>query len=220
MNELLLTLCLTKWLNSVVNKKTDISTEEKILEAAKAVFTEKGLDGARMQDIADKAGINKALLHYYFRSKDKLFEVIFLEQAAKFMPGMIEMLTSDLPFFEKIEKFVDAYITVLIENPLLPLFILNEVNKNAQGLAKKIWGSGRPPITAVQQAIDKEVKKGLIKPISALQLMLNMVSLCVFPFLAKPLVQFISQTNNAQFNQLMEERKKEVKRFIIDSLRK
>ena len=220
MKNLLLNLYLTKWLNSVVNKKSDKSTEEKILEAAKAVFTEKGLDGARMQDIADKAGINKALLHYYFRSKDKLFEVIFLEQAAKFMPGIIDMLTSDMPFFQKIEKFVDVYISVLIENPLLPLFILNEVNKNAQGLAKKIWGGGKPPIAGVQQAIDKEVKKGIIKPISALQLMLNMVSLCVFPFLAKPLVQFISQTNNAQFNQLMEARKKEVTKFIIDSLRK
>jgi TetR/AcrR family transcriptional regulator len=221
LNELPLPLRLTKWLNLMVkDMKADKSTEQKILEAAKQVFTEKGLDGARMQDIADKAGINKALLHYYFRSKDKLFEVIFLEQAARFMPRVIEMLVSDLPFFEKIEKFVEAYITVLIQNPLLPLFILNEVSKNPQDLTKKIWGEGRPPVEKVQVHINKEVKKGTIKPVSAIQLMLNMVSLCIFPFLAKPIVQWISDSNNAQFNQLMEQRKKEVANFRIESIRK
>ena len=200
--------------------KVDLTTEQKILEAAKQVFIEKGLDGARMQDIADKAGFNKALVHYYFRSKDKLFEVIFLEEARKFMPRIIEMMISDLPLFEKIEQFVEGYINVLIQNPMLPLFILNEVSKNPQASMKKIWGVDRPPLDKVQEHINKEVKKGAIKPISAIQLCLNMVSLCIFPFLARPMVQWVANANNAQFNQLMEQRKKEVTKFIIDSIRK
>jgi TetR/AcrR family transcriptional regulator len=200
--------------------KTDKSTEQKILEAAKQVFLEKGLDGARMQDIADKAGFNKALVHYYFRSKEKLFEVIFVEEAMKFMPRIVEMMVSDLPLFEKIEQFAEGYIGVLIQNPMLPLFILNEVSKNPQGLMKKIWGTDRPPIDKVQEYINKEVKKGTIKPIPAIQLLLNMVSLCIFPFLARPVVQWVAQANDTQFNKLMEQRKKEVAQFIIDSIRK
>jgi len=85
---------------------------------------------------------------------------------------------------------------------------------------KKIWGTDRPPIDQVQESINKEVKKGTIKPIAAIQLMLNMVSLCIFPFLARPVVQYVAKANNAQFNQLMEQRKKEVAQFIIDSIRK
>src|SRR6478735_10691909 len=97
--------------------KKDLSTEEKILNAAKKVFLTKGMDGARMQDIADKAGINKALLHYYFRSKDKLFERIFIEEAQKFMPRVTHIMLSEMTLFEKIEKFVGEYIDTLIQNP-------------------------------------------------------------------------------------------------------
>src|SRR3982751_3647938 len=100
--------------------RKDLSTEEKILSAAKKAFLTKGMDGARMQDIADKAGINKALLHYYFRSKDRLFEMIFLEEARKFMPRIATIMLSELTLFEKIEKFVDQYIDTLSQNPLLP----------------------------------------------------------------------------------------------------
>lgn len=200
--------------------KEDKSTEQRILEAAKQVFLEKGLDGARMQDIADTAGYNKALVHYYFRSKEKLFEVIFVEEARKFMPRIIEKMSSEMPLFEKIEYFVESYIDMLIQNPLLPLFILNEVSKNPGELVKKIWGVDRPPVEKVQAHINREIRKGTIKPIHAVQLMLNMVSLCIFPFLARPIVQWVTQSSNEQFIKLMEQRKKEVVTFIIDSIRK
>jgi TetR/AcrR family transcriptional regulator len=214
-------LHLTIWLNYMdKNVKTDKSTEEKILAAARQVFMEKGPDGARMQDIADKAEINKALLHYYFRSKDKLFEVIFLEEAGKFMPRIAEMMASDLPLFEKIERFVTGYIDVLIVNPLMPLFILSAINKNPQELMKKVLGNKRPPLDKVEESIAKEVKKGTIKPIAGVQLMLNMISMCIFPFLAKPMVQWVTKMNDAQYMQLMEQRKKEVIKFISDSIRK
>src|SRR5436190_24232698 len=110
-----------------MSSSTETNTEELIKNTAREVFMQKGLDGARMQDIADKAGINKALLHYYFRSKDKLFEMIFMEEARKFMPRVATIMLSELTLFEKIEKFVGQYIDTLSQNPLLPIFILNEI---------------------------------------------------------------------------------------------
>ena len=86
------------------NKKKDSTTEEKILAAAKKIFVQKGMAGARMQDIADEAGINKALLHYYFRNKEKLFEVIFLAAAERLFPRINRIFEADMPLFERIEE--------------------------------------------------------------------------------------------------------------------
>src|SRR3954463_13057426 len=104
--------------------KKDLSTEEKILNAAKKVFLTKGMDGARMQDIADEAGINKALLHYYFRSKEKLFETIFLEVAGSFLPRVGKILQTDTTIFEKIELFCAEYISQVIQAPYAPIFVM------------------------------------------------------------------------------------------------
>jgi TetR/AcrR family transcriptional regulator len=200
--------------------KNDTSTEEKILAAAKQVFMEKGIDGARMQDIADKAGINKALLHYYFRSKDKLFEMIFMEAARQFLPKVTSIMASELSLYEKVEKFVNEYIDTLLKNPTLPIFILNEINRNPKDAIKKIFGNQRPPIDKVEEHITKLVKKGEIKPIKGYELMVNMVSLCIFPFLARPMVQWVTKTNDEEFLQMMEQRKKTVVKFVIDSIKK
>lgn len=199
---------------------SDKSAEQKILEAAKQVFMENGLDGARMQDIADKAGINKALLHYYFRSKDKLFERIFMEEAEKFMPTVTTIMLSDLPLFEKIEKFMGEYIDTLAQNPLLANFILNEINRNPKEMMKKIWGNHRPPVEKVEEHVQKLIKKGEIKPIKGYELMINMVSLCIFPFLARPMVQWVTKTNDEEFMTMMQQRKKTAVQFVIDSIKK
>src|SRR3712207_2537327 len=106
-------------------KQKDQNTEQRILQAAKTVFMHRGMAGARMQDIADEAGINKAMLHYYFRSKEKLFEVIFREAIGKFLPKINATIALDCSLFEKIHIFCREYITVLMENPYIPLFIIN-----------------------------------------------------------------------------------------------
>jgi AcrR family transcriptional regulator len=204
----------------IKESKNDKSTEQKILEAAKQVFMEKGIDGARMQDIADKAGINKALLHYYFRSKEKLFEMIFMEEARKFMPKVTSIMVSELTLFEKVEKFVGEYIDTLLQNPLLPIFILNEINRNPKEAIKKIFGNQRPPVEKVDEHIAKLVKKGEIKPIKGFELMVNMVSMCIFPFLARPMVQWVTKTTDEEFVKLMELRKKTVVKFVLDSIKK
>src|SRR6478672_1184281 len=123
--------------------KKDLTTEEKILTAARQVFLSRGMDGARMQDIADEAGINKALLHYYFRSKDQLFERIFLEVANSFLPRVFAVLDSDATLFEKIEQFCKEYISQVITTPYVPIFILNEINRQPQEFLKKVFGGER-----------------------------------------------------------------------------
>jgi AcrR family transcriptional regulator len=197
----------------------DLSTEEKILSAAKKVFLAKGMDGARMQDIADEAGINKALLHYYFRSKDKLFEQIFLEVASSFLPRIFSILEAESTLFEKIERFCDEYISQIMKTPYVPIFILNEINRQPKTFLKKVLGNNKPPIEKLQQQIRRDIKAGTIKPIEPIQLLMNVLSLCLFPFLACPMVQLITGMDNKQFNEMMERRKKEVPQLIINAIK-
>ena len=205
----------------MVNIKKDQSAEEKIIAAARKVFLSKGLAGARMQDIADEAGINKALLHYYFRSKDKLFEMIFMEAAQKLFPKINFIFESNMPLFEKIEHFADEYISVMVENPYLPSFVLNEINREPVAFFKKLNEKfGFPDPALFLKQIEREIKKGTIKRINPLQLLMNMLSMCIFPFMAKPMFQLRMGLGETQFRDFMEQRKKEVPKFIIDSIRR
>lgn len=216
-------ICLTKWLNSMVkNKKTDqIGTEATILAAARKVFTRKGMAGARMQDIADEAGINKALLHYYFKDKEKLFDTIFMAEAALFFPRLNIIFDADLPLFEKIEKFVDEYIDVMLQHPYMPWFILNELNQDADNFLKKVWAkTAMPKPIKLLQQIDAEVKKGTIRKVDPNQLMLNLLSMTIFPFVGKPMFQLTLRLSEKQFTALINERRKSVPQFIIDSIKK
>lgn len=201
-------------------KKKDQTTEEKILIAAKKVFVENGLAGARMQDIADKAGINKALLHYYFRSKEKLFEVIFKEAASKLFPRVNAIFSSDIPLFDIIRQFTGEYVEIVLENPYLPLFVLNEINKQPHSFSRKLFGNNQPPVHKLAEKIEKEIKKGLIKPISPVHLIINMLSMCIFPFVGKPMIQLVMNIDELQFRNMMEQRKTLIADFIIASIKK
>jgi len=205
----------------MVNNKKNTTAESKILAAARKVFISKGMAGARMQDIADEAGINKAMLHYYFKDKDKLFETIFLEEANKFFPKINIIFDSHMPLFEKIELFVNEYIDEIGKNPYLPWFILNEVNRDAEQFLSKVWSmTAHPRPFLLLQQIEKEVKKGTIKRVDPVHLLLNLLSMTIFPFVAKPMIIKNLQMSEQQFGQLIEQRRKEIPKFIIDSIKK
>ncbi|MBA4139857.1 MAG: TetR/AcrR family transcriptional regulator [Segetibacter sp.] len=193
----------------------DQSTEKRILAVAKKVFFTKGYAGARMQDIADEAGINKALLHYYFRSKDKLFEVIFMEAFSTFFPRIRDIIDADKPFTEKIDQFTDEYISMMMQQPFIPMFVLNEVHKNPERFFHKFIPEGKaPPIKKLAAQIAAEVKNGNIKPIDPMQLIMNLMSLCIFPFVSKPIFQAFTGISDNQLKKFMEERKTAVAAFI------
>ncbi|MBI2729136.1 MAG: TetR/AcrR family transcriptional regulator [Sphingobacteriales bacterium] len=199
----------------------DLNAEEMILAAARKVFMTKGMAGARMQDIADEAGINKALLHYYFKDKEKLFETIFLQEAKKFFPKINSIFNSDDPLFEKFERFATEYIDEMQQNPYLPWFVINEINRDPDQFMYSIWGSNNLPNPSKFLAqIEKEVKKGTIKRISPMHLLMNLLGMTIFPFVAKPMIVRNMQIDELQFRAAMEQRKKEIPKFIIDAILK
>ena len=205
----------------MVNTVSDTSTEEKILSAAREIFFQKGFFGARMQDIADEAGINKALLHYYFRSKEKLFETIFREAFEKLVPRLIEVFSSELSFFDKVRAFCEAYVTMAMENPFIPIFILNEMHRNPEGFEKTFGDIPKKvPHTLLKSVIKKAVDDGLIREIDPPQLIMNMLSLCMFPTISRPMFQLVMNMSDTQFKKMSELRKTEVADFIIQAIKK
>jgi AcrR family transcriptional regulator len=198
----------------------EFSTEQTILQAAKKVFIQKGMEGARMQEIADEAGINKALLHYYFRSKDKLFEAIFQDAILKFIPDMMEMLQSDLPLFKKIEIFTGKYIDAFTENPFIPGFIMHELSRDPSKIAAMVKNSGVRPEAFITQ-IKKEIEAGSIVTVDPYHLIVNILSMCIFPFAARPiLLNVLFQNDPKAYDGFIAQRKKEVPEFIIRSIKK
>lgn len=194
-------------------------TETIIKEAAKEVFLQKGYDGARMQDIADKTGFNKALLHYYFRSKEKLFDVIFFEQFGKLIGQVKQGLRGDMNLHDKIAFFIDQYIGLLEKNPYLPLFVINELSKNPDRFLDKLKSFEVYPEAASMVATMMEaMEEGKIKKYHPFHLLINIMSLSVFPFIAKPMIKTITNIEEEDWQTIMAERKEQVKAFVFNAL--
>ena len=212
---------LTIWLNYIVNmKKTkDENTEEQILDAAKKVFQAKGMDGARMQEIADNAGINKAMLHYYYRNKQLLFEAVFKNAFSLLAPQLNTILNDDTSIEDKIIHFTENYISFIIKHPYLPNFIIQELNRNPDFILHLKKSKGFPNLEKFKKQVAFEVEKGILKPISAEQLFIHILALNIFPFVAKPLIMAFINTDTKDYKKLMEDRKTEVANFIINSIK-
>lgn len=197
--------------------KVELNTEQIVREAARNVFTRKGFDGARMQDIASEAGINKSLLHYYFRSKNKLFEAIFQDVISTILPPVVSILISDLPLFEKIRRFTDQYIDIMLTNPDFVGFVIHELKINPQRLLGNIKQSG-VDISIIRLQLEKEAKAGKIRPIKAEHFIANLISMCVFPLIARPVLMGLLKMGDDGYNQFIEERKKIVSETMISAL--
>jgi AcrR family transcriptional regulator len=202
-------------------KKTEIteSTEEKILEAAKKVFVLNGLDGTSMQQIADEAKINKSLLHYYYRTKEKLFGKV-LRYAFRFvLPQITDILNSDIDVFEKIRKLTAEYIDLLMKNKFIPAFVIHEINRNPDNIFQNMVEAGVKPEIFIRQ-FENEIRKGTIRPMDPRHLIVNIISLCIFPVVARPLAQRLFFNNNEKdYQQFLEERKVVVADFIINAIK-
>jgi len=197
-------------------KRTE--TEVLILDAARKVFLENGFDGTTMQQIANEAGINKALLHYYFRSKDRLFEGVFIEAFGKMVPNLFKIFTSEAEFSEKIKGLVHTYISALQQYPQIPQFILHELHRNPGRIIELMHSTGIDP-DVVMNIIRQETKKGTIIGIDPHQLMVNLLAMCIFPFAARPMIQgFIFKNDAKAYEEFLEKRKAEVADFIIKAI--
>jgi TetR/AcrR family transcriptional regulator len=195
-------------------------TEEKIFDAAVDVFEEKGLSGARMQEIADKAGINKALLHYYYRTKEKLFDAVFAHMAGFLFEKLFVCLDKRLPWEQKIELFYQEHIAFLQSHPRLPSFILNEINQHPERIAR-FFISER--ITQMRRELfdqlEDEMKQGHIERMDKMQMLINILALSVFPFAARGLLEKLLEQENVPFNEFIEKRKKELPGLVINAVK-
>jgi TetR/AcrR family transcriptional regulator len=209
-------------LNQLVNNKLDNLTEKAILEAAGKVFTRKGFAAARMEDIAKEAGINRALLHYYFRSKDNMFDLIFDQRINEFFSGLGVIMFSEKSLEEKIRAIVEHEITILIAHPYLPIFVLQEINQNPERMLEHAQKAGAHPSILLKKfsvQVKEEIKKGKIRAVDPSQLLMNIMSMAIYPFIAKPVLKTILETDDVGFALVMKKRKKEVTDFILQALK-
>jgi AcrR family transcriptional regulator len=196
----------------VTKKKAnpDTSTEEKIKEAARTVFMKKGYAATRTRDIAEEAGLNLALLNYYFRSKEKLFELVMMEKMEKLLGGLASIINDDVTTLEKkLELLATYYIDMLTQNPDLPIFVLSEIRNNSDHLVEKFqFGNFIQHSSFFKQL---QVNRPDVNP---MHFIINLLGSTIFPFVAKPLFLAAGNLNQKNFDTLMEERKKLIPKWI------
>ena len=193
----------------------DTSTEDRIKAAARKVFHQKGYAGTRTRDIAEEAGINHAMLNYYFRSKEKLFEIVMMETMGQFFRGVGVILNEESTSLEeKIERVVANYIDLLLEEPDLPTFILNEVRTNPEPFV-----ANTPILQALEHSVlarqyAEAVAQGRITEPNLMHTVLNVISLVIFPFIAQPIFTALSRTDKEAYKALMLQRKTLIPQWI------
>jgi TetR/AcrR family transcriptional regulator len=220
----------------MAKKKTTVSrkprsdspdAEARILEAARSVFIRRGTAGARMQEIAAEAGVNQALLHYYFRSKEQLSAAVFEQMASRLFPALLQALSADASLDEKIERIVAIYHENLSKNPFLPGYIIAELQhhpERIESLLGKVGGGDPrqvilPVFLRLGEQIEREVKAGRMRPIGPRQFVVNLVSLCIFPFAARPMLSMMLGLDDATFPSFIEERQRTLADFYKNALR-
>jgi AcrR family transcriptional regulator len=198
----------------MTKKKIDASTEEKIIEAARKVFTAKGYAATRTRDIAEEAGLNLALLNYYFRSKEKLFALVMAEKVGQLF-GIIGPIVNGekTSLEEKIELIVPAYLEVLLQNPGLPLFVLSEIRNNPEHFSNRVQaGKILSESILVKQLLERQ------PDINPLHFIINLLGMCIFPFVTKPVFLASGIVNESSFTQLIEQRKTLIVKWVKQML--
>ena len=198
-----------------MKKTKDISTEERIKAAARKVFHQKGFAGTRTRDIAEEAGINHAMLNYYFRSKEKLFEMVMMETMAQFFKGVNLMLNDESTSLdEKIDLIVSNYVDLLLKEPELPTFILNEVRPNPQAFVEQNPIKEALTHSVLTRQYAEAVARGEITEPNLMQAILNVIGLVIFPFIAKPILTSIVNIPEEQYKALMLQRKTLIPQWV------
>jgi TetR/AcrR family transcriptional regulator len=193
--------------------------ENRIVDAATRTFIRKGKAGTSMQDIAGEAGINRTLLNYYFRSKDKLFDLIFQKVFIDFLPDLASEINAKVSLEEKIIRVIDRYYDILKESPYTAVFVLHEVSTNPQRLVNTIQNHGIRPTLLVEE-FRQAMEKGKIKKADPRQLVINLLALIIFPFAARSVIEGMLFSNDkAAFRVFLEERREYIKKYFIESVK-
>ena len=205
----------------------DGDTERRILDAAHKVFVRRGTAGARMQEIADEAGVNKALLHYYFRSKSRLADAVFRRVAASIFARVVDAVRTDTSLEDKVRHIITIYLEQLARTPYAPAYLISELSQDPERgrqlvqTMSQLHDAVSPSIVlqALQADLDARARAGEMRAISARQFITNLVSLCVFPFAARPLLCAVTGMDDKAFREFIEERKRALPEFFLGALR-
>jgi TetR/AcrR family transcriptional regulator len=206
----------------------DGDTEKRILDAAHAVFIRRGTAGARMQEIAREAGVNQALLHYYFRSKEQLARAAFERAASQLLPAVIDVMGSADDLDRKVARVISLELDHLSRAPYLPGYIISEVTHDPERARQLIVAMThgltpddvRPRVFGtLAKQIDENVAAGRMRPIAPTSFMVNLISLCIFPFAARPMLQAMLGLDEAGFAQFITRRRDDLTSFFLGALR-
>jgi len=207
-------------------RRRDTSTESRILDAAHAVFVRHGTAGARMQDIARAARVNQALLHYYFRSKDRLAEAVFRRTAGQLFHQVVQIMGSDMPLAEKVPKVVQVEIDHLSRTPGLPGYIISELHHHPERVRQLIAAlTGATPedvrprvVHKLREQIAAAVRAGELRPMAPEQFLVNLLSLCVFPFAARPMLMVLLGLDEREFDLFIKKRRDDLAGFFLRAI--
>lgn len=205
-----------------MKQEKDENMEQTILKTAEKLFLDKGYALTSTTEIAKESGCNQALVHYYFRTKENLFQKIFETKLRILMRDFAEIETRAASFEERLRMRIEAHFDLIIQNPRLPFLILNEITTNPmrmEALKRELGEFPKTVYNGLQADLDRESALGRIRPVSAKDLILNMLSLNIFPFLIMPLFQNILGFSEEERQVLLEQRKKEVVTTLLNSLR-
>lgn len=212
---------MTRNCTSSASTMPESCTEEKIFDAACTVFFQKGFDGARMRDIAAAAQINISMLHYYYRSKEHLFSLVLSKAFNNIYEQILKIVRKDTSILKKLSGFIEVYVDFFMQYPHLPRFLLNEIALRDD--FPTLDSNHMRVISEVFQTIDKQLyiasSENLIRPISSHQLVLNIISLSIFPYLAQPVSTKLLHFTPQEYQTLLEARKEEIISFVTHSLR-
>ena len=205
----------------------DTDTEARILDAAHVVFVRRGTAGARMQEIADEAGVNKALLHYYFRSKSRLAAAVFQRVARGLFLRVSEILGSDAEIEDKVRRVVRLYLEQLSKTPYAPAYVISEINQHPDRAAQLVEAVrhiraeslNANVLDTLGKQLRQRVRAGAMRSISTPQFVANLASLCIFPFAARPMLCAILDLDDRGFQRFIDERKASLPEFFLNALR-
>ncbi len=203
--------------------EVDASKEKQILEAAEKIFLQKGFAASKTTEIADLAGVNHALLHYYFRTKENLFNTVFLEKMSVFIHSFKNIFEKELPFLEMLESIIVTQYDFLYKHEGLPYFIINEMIANERNRAifiNNFLMEMEEYLSKLQVLLNEEIVKGTVKPVNLIDLLITIISLNVFFFMVYPLVSSLSKDINIDLQQIKEERRKLHVELILNWVKK
>lgn len=186
-----------------------ITMENRILEAAKQVFVRKGYEATKMGDVATEAGIGRTALHYYYRTKEMLFDAIFDQLMDALLPNLEVIMDEDAPFLAKLPKIIEQYAMTLRMNPLFPSFVINELQRDPEHIYHSVLKdpSRVKPIVRLQTQIKEEMEQGLIRKMPLIYTATTLISLLIFPTLVRyPVTSIFLDGNAAKFDAFLEER--------------